>query len=274
MRISWLTGLAMALWCGRGVGGAAVTCRMNAAAGSPRRSVAEVVADLDAVPVFAIATAGKLYSFDNGGCMIYTGLADATRVLAQLQSTYPEEAFEVQPLSLGTVLSESGWLVKRDAPPMATLVASADAKRAARELRAAGHASACDDILNSAVPKRWQPLTTVPIFHIGALQTRATSAGTQGSGPDAADSTWPLFFQTGDIDELWTQLGAPGAERPPVHVIDLATLLVGLREPSAAPGTPLVCAPLDALEFVAEQSRKLREDLACAALDASDSPEE
>jgi hypothetical protein len=102
--------------------------RMDAAA-AERRPVSAVVTELDSVPVFAIAINGdKLYSTDETGCMIYTHLSDASRVLAQLQSTYPAEALALEALSLGTVLSESGLLIKREAPPRITLVASPDAE--------------------------------------------------------------------------------------------------------------------------------------------------
>ena len=47
-----------------------------------------------------------------------------------------------------------------------------------------------------------------------------------------------------------------------VRAIDLATLVVCLREPAGAPGQPLVCAPLDALDFVAEKNRQALADAA------------
>jgi hypothetical protein len=236
--------------------------RMDAAA-AERRPVSAVVTELDSVPVFAIAINGdKLYSTDETGCMIYTHLSDASRVLAQLQSTYPAEALALEALSLGTVLSESGLLIKREAPPRITLVASPDAKRAARDLRAKGPAASSSDppIVSSAVPKRWRPLTEIPVFHIGTLARRPSMAF---EVDEAAEGLlWPLFFRLSDIDRLWEELGDSSTERPPVRAIDLATLVVCLREPAGAPGQPLVCAPLDALDFVAEKNRQALADAA------------
>jgi len=230
-----------------------------------RRPVSAVIADLDNVPVFAIVTNGKLYSTDESGCMIYTQLADASRVLAQLQAAYPAETLELEPLSLGAVLSESGLLVKRDAPPKITIVASPDAKRRARELRANAESSGVHEVVPSAVPKRWRPLAAVPIFHIGALAGRGFAAAAVANDGTAdataaddgvdAELIWPLFFQLSDIDELWAELGDKGTERPPTRAINLAALVAILREPGSAPGKPLVCAPLDALEYVAEKDR-------------------
>lgn len=209
-----------------------------------RRTVAEVIADLDTVPVFAIATNGKLYSTE-AGCMVYTQLVDATRVIAQLQATYPAEAFALEPLSLGTVLSESGMLVKRASPPKVMLVPSADAKRAARELSTKTDAAELEEGV-STVPKRWLPLRQVPIFHIGALAGR-------GTAEEAESKIWPLFFRLCDIDRMWEELGE--GKPPPVQAMDLAVLVAHLREPFSAPGTPMLCAPLDGLDFVAERDR-------------------
>ena len=193
--------------------------RMDATA-AERRPVSAVVTELDSVPVFAIAINGdKLYSTDESGCMIYTHLSDASRVLAQLQSTYPAEALALEALSLGTVLSESGLLIKREAPPRITLVASPDAKRAARDLRAKGPAASSSDppIVSSAVPKRWRPLTEIPVFHIGTLARRSSKAV---EVDEAAEGLlWPLFFRLSDIDRLWEELGDSSSERPPVRAI-------------------------------------------------------
>jgi hypothetical protein len=190
------------------------------AAAADRRPVSAVVTELDSVPVFAIAINGdKLYSTDETGCMIYTHLSDASRVLAQLQSTYPAEALALEALSLGTVLSESGLLIKREAPPRITLVASPDAKRAARDLRAKGPAASSSDppIVSSAVPKRWRPLTEIPVFHIGTLARRPSMAF---EVDEAAEGLlWPLFFRLSDIDRLWEELGDSSTERPPVRAI-------------------------------------------------------
>ena len=199
--------------------------RMDATA-AERRPVSAVVTELDSVPVFAIAINGdKLYSTDESGCMIYTHLSDASRVLAQLQSTYPAEALALEALSLGTVLSESGLLIKREAPPRITLVASPDAKRAARDLRAKGPAASSSDppIVSSAVPKRWRPLTEIPVFHIGTLARRSSKAV---EVDEAAEGLlWPLFFRLSDIDRLWEELGDSSTERPPVRAApsDIAT---------------------------------------------------
>ena len=144
------------------------------------------------------------------------------------------EALALEALSLGTVLSESGLLIKREAPPRITLVASPDAKRAARDLRAKGPAASSSDppIVSSAVPKRWRPLTEIPVFHIGTLARRPMMAF---EVDEAAEGLlWPLFFRLSDIDRLWEELGDSTTERPPVRAIDLATLVVCLREPAGA----------------------------------------
>ena len=63
-----------------------------------------------------------------------------------------------------------------------------------------------------------------------------------------------MFFRTADVDALWEQLGE-GAPRPEVTPTDLAALVDGLREADDAPAEPLICAPLDALEYVRERDR-------------------
>ena len=120
-----------------------------------------------------------------------------------------------------------------------TLVASPEERRAARSLREA-----------AAMP-RPRPregaaaqLQTVPVFHIGSVE--------HPSRGEAA--FWPFFFRTADVDALWQQLGE-GAKQPEITATDLASLIDGLREAEDAPAKPLVCAPLDALEFVKENDR-------------------
>ena len=60
---------------------------------------------------------------------------------------------------------------------------------------------------------------------------------------------WPLFFRAADVGELWRELGG-GAPQPELQATDLATLIDGLRDADNAPAQPLVCAPLDSLDFV------------------------
>lgn len=212
-----------------------------------RRPVSAVLEDLNAVPVFGIATDnGKLYGTDESGCMIYTHLDDVLRVVAQLPGVYAADSLEVQPLELGTVLFESGLLVKRaeKCPPI-SLVASPEAKREARQLRGADWAASDTNVIGSR--KKRRQLAGVPLFHIGAVTWNSTAK--------ADEAFWPVFFRRSDIETLWETVGA-GAELPPVQVTDLAALIAFLREPSTAPARPMVCAPLDAIEY--ERSRAKR----------------
>ena len=236
--------------------------RMDATA-AERRPVSAVVTELDSVPVFAIAINGdKLYSTDETGCMIYTHLSDASRVLAQLQSTYPAEALALEALSLGTVLSESGLLIKREAPPRITLVASPDAKRAARDLRAKGPAASSSDppIVSSAVPKRWRPLTEIPVFHIGTLARRPSMAF---EVDEAAEGLlWPLFFRLSDIDRLWEELGDSSTERPPVRAIRPRD---ARRLPARARRRACKCSPWRPFPNRCAPSTSRRSSSACAS---------
>lgn len=211
-----------------------------------RRPVSAVVEDLNAVPVFGIATDnGKLYSTDESGCMVYTHLDDVLRVIAQLPAVYATESLEVQPLELGTVLFESGLLVKRTekCPPI-SLVASPEAKREARQLRGADGSTSDTSTTGS---RKWRQLAGVPLFHIGAVTWNSTA--------QTEEAFWPVFFRRSDIETLWETVGA-GTALPPVQVTDLAALIAFLREPSTAPAKPMVCASLDAIEY--ERSRAKR----------------
>ena len=213
------------------------------------RPVSEVIGELNSMTVFGLRTEnGKLWGIEEEGCMIYMQLADATRVLAKLQETYAEP-LELQPLELGTVLSESGVLVKRDGAPRITLVPSPEAKRTLRKLQAEGNFMS--DIV--AVPKRWRPLSEVPVFHIGPLPSR-NPAG-------AKELLWPLFFWAGDADQLWSELGQEGTTRPPLQAINLGAAVASIRDPSGALGRPVLCAPLDAVEYMRERDRQALSEL-------------
>ena len=214
----------------------------------PDSTVAE---QLDGVPVFAINLKEdeKLYGNEDGETMIYTGLADANRVLAQIQTAYPSTVLELLPLPLGQVLTRAGLLARQPAdgplveeplPALRTLiVASPDEKRAARRLRE-----------DAATPRpRPRPgaagkLQAVPIFHLGSFE----------SPSEGQEAFWPFFFRMADVDALWKQLGE-GRERPAVVSTDLAALVDGLRQADEAPAAPMICAPLDALEYVRGRDR-------------------
>ena len=233
--------------------------------------------DLNTVPVFGILTEdAKLYGTDEAGCMIYTQLKDAHRILAQLQSTYAESTFELHPLALGTVLNEAGLLAtQREHAPQITLVASPEATKEARRLRAAAAAEGKADPDSPAdAPRRRANLASVPIFHVGPMAMHGSAHDAKQAGElDASEGTelvWPLFFRTDDIERLWAELGQEATEPPPVEVMNLASLIACLRDPSAAPGKPLVCAPLDALEFVREQQRKMTADTVGIASESDD----
>ena len=219
----------------------------------------ELLQGLDSVPVFALRLVqeGKLYSVE-GRCMVYVELADASNVLGQLQSLYPETPLALQPLQLGTVIRLSagdrrlaGRADPDETPTAMRLVASRDARRAARDLGAEPSAEAA--LSPDVDPRR---MSEVPVFHLGPLAPPADA--------DAPDEQplWPLFFRTDDADAMWREFGG-GAPRPPLQATDLAALC-GLAVP--APGRPLLCAPLDSLEYVetarsaeAERQSELRQ---------------
>lgn len=241
---------------------AAVRCALggwHARSQQIRLSVTDsVVAEqLDDVPVFGLLLVddGKLYgSEDTGETMVYTGLADATRVLAQVQASFPGNDVQLMPLYLGEVLTKAGALKPAitadtlDTEPRALptlLVPSVEEKRAARHLR------------NEAAMARARPrpgaagmLQAVPVFHMGSFKHPG----------DEADF-FPFFFRMADADALWEQLG-DGAPRPPLVATDLAALVDGLREADIAPATPMVCAPLDALEYVRARDQSSMANLA------------
>jgi hypothetical protein len=228
-----------------------------------RNTLQQVVTELNTVPIFGIATENaKLYGAEGLGCMVYVHLQDAHRVLAQLQATYPESPFDLQPLELGTVLTESGLIARISGPrPRVTLVASSDARNAAKRLRA--------PTLDRQEPvkpasRRLKLLQSIPVFHIGTLRLRTAAAGSTGSQQEGgAGSTgsqregqeqeelWPFFFEAGDVERMWTELGEEGAPCPPMQATDLAHLVKVLLEPRlASSGRPVVCAPLESVEYM------------------------
>ena len=214
-----------------------------------------VVADqLNTVPVFGLLLTenGKLYGSEEGETMVYTSLEDASRVLAQLKSTFPDTDLELLPLPLGHVLTQSGHLARVDGSESAAvpteivestlpmvLVASPEARRAARRLREDSATPRPKPLAGAAAQ-----LQAVPVFHIGSVEDPR----------EKKETFWPFFFRTADVDALWEQLGE-GAPRPEVTPTDLAALVDGLREADDAPAEPLICAPLDALEYVRERDR-------------------
>ena len=230
-------------------------------AGSDARAAQE----LDAVPVFAIllAGSGKLYTHE-GQCMVYTHLDDATRVLGRMQAAYAEEELELMPLSLGSVLTQAGWLKKATAasssvellleqqdpqePIRVNLVASPEELRAARRIREDGGVAKAKRRRGAA-----GKMQVVPIFHIGAVETAASEddGGTAG----ATTPVWPFFFRRADVDALWQQVGE-GQPLPTLRVTDLAALVDGLRDADALPDArPMICAPLDAVEYVRKRAQ-------------------
>jgi hypothetical protein len=215
----------------------------------------DVVRELDSVPVFGILVKadGKLYT-EEGACMVYTHLSDVSRVLGKMQATYPTTELEVMPLSLGHVLSEAGLLGgggREGASLAVNLVASPEETSAAKRMR---------EEAALPRPKRRRGaagmLQRVPIFHIGTVETRRDAHDSS-----AGETLFPFFFRTVDVDALWSELG-DGAPRPPLVATDLAALVDGLRDADAAPGSPLVCAPLDALDFVRQRDQRAAMDLA------------
>ena len=222
----------------------------------PGESVAK---DLDAVPVFGILLSEEncLYCVE-GKCMVYTQLADALKVLARMQDTYPGTELDVMPLALGNILLEAGMLTQGSssrAPSVEVeLVASPAELRFARNIREQAAAPPLAKRTGAGAQ-----LQRVPIFHIGAIS--GAEQGEGGDKPTVAEETplvWPFFFRAADVDELWQQQGG-GAPRPEMHATDLAALIDGLRDVDSAPAPPLICAPLDALAYLRER------DIAVAA---------
>lgn len=222
-----------------------------------------VARELDSVPVFGILLSeeGSIYSED-GVAMVYTQLADATKVLAKLQQTFPETQLTLMPLSLGHVLQQGGLLrggvandilsSEGDLLAAATaasssssqtrinLIASPEQRKLARKIR--------EDAAAPPMAKRTgaaAELQRVPIFHIGAVPSKKD---------ESAPPIWPFFFRAADVDELWQQLG-DGAPKPALHATDLAALIDGLRQIDNAPAKPLICAPLDGLDFCKSRDR-------------------
>jgi len=245
--------------------------RLPLRTGAPRLAIPDetVAEQLDDVPVFGILLRedAKLYGGDDGQTMVYMSLQSASRVLAQLQSTYPETEIEIAPLPLGNVLTQTGYLQRPPAtdddnqPALPIeLVSSPDERRAARKIR--------EDVATPRPAARSGvagKLQDVPIFHIGSVED-----------PDPAKPAfWPFFFRTADVDALWRQLGE-GAPRPEVTATDLAALIDGLRLADNAPAKPLICAPLDAIEFMRGRDEVAMEAAKAAKLQAkvSEQPSE
>ena len=69
-------------------------------------------------------------------------------------------------------------------------------------------------------------------------------------GPEQ-EELWPFFFEAGDVERMWAELGEHGVPCPPIQAIDLAQLVQTLLGPRAVTGArPVVCAPLDSVEYL------------------------
>lgn len=203
---------------------------------------AAVVAHLNQVPIFGIAVAGegKLYTDDDSGAMIYTHLCDATRVLGRLQAAYPTTDFELQPLELGTVLRRLGVVGEGGGRSWATLVGSPDERRAARGL----------SLAPAPASATAAAATGVTVFHVGALE--------QNGQERAEGAVWPFLFRFEDVATMWTELGGAATLMPPVSALDLSDLIPLLRGSGAEaqPGKPVLCPPLDAVQYLREWERE------------------
>jgi hypothetical protein len=263
--------LAASLLCSVRLSGWRASLRPRVAASGVRHVPPLAVSDsvvakqLNDVPVFGLllTEAGTLYGDEEqGATMVYTSLADATRVLAQLKTAYPTTELELLPLPLGHVLTQAGHLQRATSEAGAApddaqaalrmaLVASPEERRAARRLRE-----------DSAMPRpraragAAAQLQTVPVFHVGSVEH-----------PSQAEAIWPFFFRTADVDALWAQLG-DGAPAPTITATDLAALVDGLRQAEEAPAAPLICAPLDALAYVRERDSAVSSAIDATAVEA------
>ena len=231
---------------------------------APTCSLSSVAEQLDEMPVFGILVDdGTLYGdADSGGTgIVYTHLNDASRVLSQLQNTYPANTLELLPLALGAVLKEGGLLGAADGAgerAQVMLVASPEEVRTARRLA---------DRLSSAPrpaskPARKSGLQGIPVFHLGQVPWRDAPEGEE-------EMRWPFFFRSADVDALWKEIGQ-GAERPPLLVTDLTVLIAALRDEDAAPARPIVCPPLDAIEYLRERDRGATRTLDASAVSEVD----
>jgi len=243
-----------------------------------------LLSELDTVPVFGILVVadGKLYGGPEGKesriqpAMVYTQLADANQVLGKLTEAYPGIEFSLQPLSLGAVMRQSGMLGDGNREALddgaevgtrAVLVASPDQKRAARKIRAdraASNAMGTEDEPSAAAaaaatasvdatpgPPKVVQVPLVPVFHCGPLTWREAE--------DEPPSTlWPLFFRVDDLETMWRQVGGD-APQPPPEVTDLAALLSpeGGLPAEAASARLLLCAPLDAIDYMRSHTAAL-----------------
>ena len=149
----------------------------------------------------------------------------------------------------------------------AVLVASPEQKRTARKLRSRAASTAAATDADTAVtpevvsdtssqrPRRGASPPTVPavpIFHCGPL------AWEGGEGGEAASTLWPLFFRLEDLETMWREVGG-GAPQPPPEATDLAELLStqGGLPAEAAAARLLLCAPLDAIDFMRSHAAAL-----------------
>ena len=124
-----------------------------------------------------------------------------------------------------------------DRPPSATIVASPTELRAARTIDASRSRNSV-------------PGLDVPVFHIGELEWQQQDAeDAENAAP--AEVLWPLFFGAADVDSLWEKVGGD-RPMPQIQVTDLGDAVEWLREYAlgAAGGRPMLCAPLDAADFL------------------------
>mmetsp|Transcript_37580 Transcript_37580/g.62231 ORF Transcript_37580/g.62231 Transcript_37580/m.62231 type:complete len:254 (+) Transcript_37580:105-866(+) len=197
-----------------------------------------IVQELNAVPIWAVETDGKLYS-QQGTVFAYTQLTDSQTILQQLRGTYPDASFSLQPIGLGTLLQQGGLLGDDSVRSISTkLVGSPAERQAARSLMIGPHPN---------------PVGTasVPVFHLGPLAWRTPN--------DEEQLRWPLFFRFCDVQATWSAIGG-GAPMPTVETLTLHALLSMLRSVSRSlPGQPIFCPPLDGLEFMQKEGMRLRE---------------
>ena len=222
------------------------------------QSLEDVVHELNSVPVFGIRLVeeGTLYGTEPGGSIMYMQVSDAHRVLGQLTATFPGTELEVQSLTLGSALRQAGLLEDAGAGeeerPGLTLVASPIEVRVARSL---GHdartspdpsATASGGVGGEQCRSGTRTLG-VPVFDIGELLWDAEGEALAGD----PQTLWPHLFCSADAEALWTEVGQD-APMPPLQAVDLCEVIERLKAHAdgAAVRKPMLCAPLDSIEFM------------------------
>lgn len=266
----------------------------------------DIANELDAVPVFAVLLPqdSKIYCGNDDSAMAYTHLGDASKVLAQLQQTYPETEFALHVIYLGATLQACGALTRSIPAPgdsvsalpnnvKLTLAGSPFEKKVAKRLLKHAAEECASPAVQMEMVKvveeeqeRWEgqeaeedltvpavsdPKSASIVKRLDDIDIPLFHLGAFELVREAGSKSelwWPLCFHSDDVQELWSEVGR-GEPLPPLRTIALRDVLQSLRSGAALPGQPQFCAPIESMNYLREQVRAVETAIQERAASAS-----